>query len=85
MEYSFSSDRELDELEREDFTRLKMVKKKKEEQIKQNEIDKEEEKEKLSLQQAERDLRNVSVDSKSQLISVLFDYDATDDADIVFK
>jgi V-type H+-transporting ATPase subunit D len=33
--------RELDELEREDFTRLKMVKKKKEEQIKLNELEKE--------------------------------------------
>ena len=72
-------------MEREDFTRLKMVKKKKEEQIKQNEIDKEEEKEKLSLQQAERGLKNISVASKPQLISVLSDYDATDDADIVFK
>ena len=72
-------------MEREDFTRLKMVKKKKEEQIKQNEIDKEEEKEKLLLQQANGGLKNVSVDSKPQLISLLSDYDATDDADIVFK
>ena len=62
-----------------------MVKKKKEEQIKQNEIDKEEEKEKLLLQRANGGLKNVSVDSKPQLISLLSDYDATDDADIVFK
>ena len=85
LKFRCCHDRELDELEREDFTRLKMVKKKKEEQIKQNEIDKEEEKEKLLLQQANGGLKNVSVDSKPQLISLLSDYDATDDADIVFK
>ena len=46
--------RELDELEREDFTRLKMVKKKKEEQIKQTEIDKKE-----ALANAEEDSKAV--------------------------
>ena len=77
-------DRELDELEREDFTRLKMVKKKKEEQIKQNELDKEEEKERVLQAQIEAGVGNVKIDKK-EVISLLSGYDATDDTDIVFK
>ena len=76
--------RELDELEREDFTRLKMVKKKKEEQIKQNELDKEEEKERVLQAQIESGVGNVKIDKK-EVISLLSGYDATDDTDIVFK
>ena len=76
--------RELDELEREDFTRLKMVKKKKEEQIKQNELDKEEEKERVLQAQIEAGVGNVKIDKK-EVISLLSGYDATDDTDIVFK
>lgn len=62
-----------------------MVKKKKEEQIKQNEIDKEEAKEKLLLEQAEKGIKKLKLDDKSEVISVLSDYDAADDSDIVFK
>lgn len=74
----------MDELEREDFTRLKMVKKKKEEQIKQNELDKEEEKERVLQAQIESGVGNVKIDKK-EVISLLSGYDATDDTDIVFK
>ena len=74
----------MDELEREYFTRLKMVKKKKEEQIKQNELDKEEEKERVLQAQIESGVGNVKIDKK-EVISLLSGYDATDDTDIVFK
>lgn len=73
--------RELDELEREDFTRLKMVKKKKEEAIKEAEKTKEEN---LLIQaEAGLDMKKLKVDdSKSTTYT---DYDAIDDSDIVFK
>lgn len=85
----------MDELEREDFTRLKMVKKKKEEQIKLNELEKEEEKEEEKAAQAllaaeGNGLKKLKIDdsqdSKGVAISnILSAYDETDDSDIVFK
>lgn len=80
-------DRELDELEREDFTRLKMVKKKKEEQIKQNELDKAE----ALRQLAESGDVDVSIKSikieepQKEVTSLLSGFDATDDSDVFFK
>jgi len=71
--------RELDELEREDFTRLKMVKKKKEEAIK--EVEKEKAEVKLIEAEAGLDMKELKVDDSIHYS----DYDATDDSDIVFK
>jgi len=65
--------RELDELEREDFTRLKIVKGKKE--IEQKELDK----------QKEEDIKaGISTLGKENEADITAAFDATDDADVVF-
>ena len=85
--------RELDELEREDFTRLKMVKKKKEEQIKQSEIDKKEA-DLASAEDASKTVLKVlpvvpvaavAAKTTTETPSLLHGFDASDDQDIVFK
>merc|ERR1711871_1942185 len=67
--------RELDELEREDFTRLKKVQAKKLEKIKI------EEDERLARQKVQGTQSQVSSASKNMTDG----YDASDDADVVFK
>lgn len=69
--------RELDELEREDFTRLKKVQAKKEEKKK---IDDAEGKKRFDERQAKTQARE-----KGGKGGVLSGYDATDDDDVVFK
>lgn len=76
--------RELDELEREDFTRLKMVKKKKEEQIKAEEKLKLQEK--LESQQAVEETKKEIIPSKPiQVKKATGLEDEEEDDDIVFK
>lgn len=61
---------------------MKMVKKKKEEQIKAVELLKEEEKLEKA---ANADMKNLKISESKQSASILSGYDATDDSDIVFK
>jgi len=69
-------DRELDELEREDFTRLKLVQEKKEVAI-------EEERKKKEAEYAANVAKGLSVTKESDA-DITAEYDAGDDADVVF-
>ena len=77
--------RELDELEREDFTRLKMVKKKKEEQIKAEEKLKALEKmeEQASEESKQNTIKSVNETKSSKKVKDLEEEEVDDD--IVFK
>lgn len=68
-------DRELDELEREDFTRLKLVQGKKQEQLKIEEAAKE------ATRKAELASGRVRTEQDHDITS---NFDVTDDADVVF-
>ena len=59
-----------------------MVKKKKEEQIKANEVLKEEEKLEKA---ASADVKKLNISESKESSSMLSGYDATDDSDVVFK
>jgi V-type H+-transporting ATPase subunit D len=71
--------RELDELEREDFTRLKIVKGKKEEELKA-----EEKKKEAALAHAAATGQPLSPVGKENDLDITAEYDAQDDADVVF-
>ena len=63
--------RELDELEREDFTRLKKVQGKK--------------LEKMKIEEEERLARTEGAKNDNAVSNITHGYDASDDADVVFK
>ena len=67
----------MDELEREDFTRLKKVQSKKAEKLKAEELEKEAQK--ASLEDDHK------LSSASSSTNVLSGFDAADDDDVVFK
>lgn len=72
-------------MEREDFTRLKMVKKKKEEQIKAAELLKEEEKLLREESAALKGTKNIKISDTKADSSMLSGFDTAEDTDIVFK
>ena len=75
--------RELDELEREDFTRLKMVKRKKEEA--QKLLDKEREIEKAAAASAKEARSAEAAPEGKANKNLLSSFNPTDDSDVVFK
>lgn len=69
--------RELDELEREDFTRLKLVQGKKEVEIKREQAQK-------AAEQAKIESMGLAVSKKTNDADITAAFDVTDDADVVF-